>query len=153
MALDFSDYVRENFGKFMIIVGVLLVVVGLLLLSSVGSAFSASSFFFGLLFVIFGFFVQLGVFSGGVRSLGGLGTLFVCLSIVFFTFGVVIIQFQNINVIGYVQEVFRGARLPFYRMLIATDRPYWWLSDFCVHLGLVLLVVGLAFKVYSIFRG
>jgi hypothetical protein len=71
---------------------------------------------------------------------------------VLFIFSVVLIQFQNINVIGYVQEVFRGARLPFYRMLIATDRPFLWLSDFCVHVGLIFLVLGLAFKVYSFFR-
>jgi hypothetical protein len=153
MDLDFSDYIEENLGKIMIVVGVLLVIGGVLWLSTVGTVYSAGSFFFGLLFVIFGFFVHLGVFSGGLRSLSGFGTVLICFSVVFFVFAVVLVQFQNINVIGYVREVFRGAPLPFSRMVIATDRPYLWLSDFFMHFGLYFFVAGLILKVYSFFRG
>lgn len=153
MDLGFSDYIRENFGEVMIVIGVLLVVVGLLFLSTVGTVYSAASLFFGLLFVIFGFFVHLGIFSVNFRSLSGFGTFLLCLSVVFIVFAVVLVQFQNINVVGYVQEVFRGARLPFYRMLITTDRPYLWLSDIFMHVGLYFFVAGLVLKVYSFFRG
>jgi len=152
MNVDVLYDVRENLGKVMILVGVVLVVLGLLSLSTMGSAFSAVNLFFGLLFVSLGFLVHIGVFSGGFRSLNGFGTILICLSVVFFVFAAVVFQFQDIGIVGYVQEVFKGARLPFYRMLISTNRPYSWLSYLCVIIGGVLLFAGLTFKVYSFLR-
>ncbi|MEM4713060.1 MAG: hypothetical protein QXQ61_00760 [Candidatus Bathyarchaeia archaeon] len=129
-----------------------MIIVGVSLFSTIGSVYSAGSLFFGIMSCIFGLFLQLGVFSEGFRSIGGLGTLFICISIALFVFAAVIIQFQDINVVGYVQEVYKGGRLPFYRLLIATDRPYLWLSDIVVDVGICFLVAGLAFKVYSFFK-
>jgi hypothetical protein len=153
VASDLLYQIRENFGKFMIVIGVLMIIVGVSFFSTTGSVISAASLFFGFLLFIFGFFFLLGVFSGGFRSIDGLGMLFVCFSIVLIVFGLVIMQFQEINVVGYVQEVFKGGRLPFYRLIIATDRPYLWLSDVCLHVGLCLFLIGLAFKAFSFFKG
>lgn len=152
MDLGSSYGIEENFGEVMIVMGVLLLVIGVLFFSTVGSVYSAVSFFFGLLFVFFGFLIHLEVFSGGLRSLSGLGTTLLCFSVVLFVFSVVVAQFQNIKVIGYVREVFRGAPLPFYRMLIDVERPYLWVSNLCLYFGLYFFGAGLALKVYSFFR-
>jgi len=152
ISLDVADSVTENLGKTMILVGLTLLIVGLLLLNSFGSVLSAGSLFFGVLFLVYGFFVQVGFFSGNLRSLNGLGTVFVCISVAFFAFSVVVIQFLDITVIGYVQEIFHGARLPFFRPLISSQRPYMWLSGLCINLSLVFFVAGLVLKVYHFLK-
>ena len=146
MALSFFDFVTENFGKIMVFSGVVLLIIGFLLLTGFGSMWSAISFFFGVLLVAFGFFAMFGFFSGNLRSLNGLGTILICLSVVFFALSLVVFQFLNIVVIGWLAEVFRGGSLGA-RALLSSERPYLWLSGLSMDVALMLFVIGVVLKV------
>jgi hypothetical protein len=152
MGLSFLDFVTENFGKIMVFGGVGLLIIGFLMLTGFGSLWSAISFFFGILLLAFGFFAVFGFFSGNLRSLNGLGTILICISVVFFALSLVVFQFLNIVVVGWMQEVFRGARLPFFRPIWSSERPYLWLSWLSIEVALTLLVIGVVLKVYYALR-
>jgi len=152
MDLSFLDFVTENFGKIMIFGGVGLLIIGFLTLNSFGTLWSAISLFFGILLFAYGFFALFGFFSGNLRSLNGLGTILICISVVFFALSLVVFQFLDITVVGWVQEVFRGGRLPFLRPLLSSERPYLWLSGLSVEVALTFLVIGVVLKVYYALR-
>jgi len=151
MGLSFLDFVTENFGKIMVFSGVGLFIIGFLLLTGFGSMWSAISLFFGILLVAFGFFALFGFFSGNLRSLNGLGTILICLSIVFFALSLVVFQFLNVVVVRWLQEVFRGGSLGA-RALLSSERPYLWLSGLSMEAALALLVIGVVLKVYYALR-
>ncbi|MBS7615700.1 hypothetical protein KEJ45_00660 [Candidatus Bathyarchaeota archaeon] len=143
---DVSDFLRENFGKVSMILGLAWFMVGLLLLETFGSVLSALCIFFGIVFGAFGFFYELELFNN-IRSFGGLGVVLTFVSIVFFSLSVALFQFLEISSISYIQVIFRGGSLPFTRAILHTDRPYLWLCGLFFWVGLCLLFLGIAVKI------
>jgi Cu/Ag efflux pump CusA len=143
---DFSDFLRENFGKFSIVLGVILFFSGLFLFNTFGSFWSALSLFFGIVLATFGLFLQL-EFFGDLRSLNGFGSILLFASIVFFALSISFFQFVEITSFRLVQEVFKGAVLPFSRVVMHTERPFLWLCGLFFWLGIFLFVAGLAVKI------
>jgi len=141
------DYIRDYLGKIMFLIGVVLLVVGVLTLNLYGSILSAGSLFCGILFTIFGLFVQLGFFSGNLRSLGGAGTILICVSIVFLAFSLVIIEFLDVSSAKIVPWIYRGAVLG-YIVRMSSERPYLWLSALFMQSGLALFITGIVFKIF-----
>jgi len=143
---DAFDYLRENFGKFSIVLGLVVFLCGLLFLETFGSVWSAICIFFGIVFVAFGFFFELELFSN-VRSLGGLGVVLIFTAIVFFALSISLFQFLEVSSISYVREVFRGSALPFTRAILHTDRPFLWLCGVFFWVGVVLLFLGFIIEI------
>jgi len=143
------DSVRDHIGKLMLLIGSVLLVAGALTLKNFGSVFSAGSLFFGILLVVFGLMAQLGLFSDNLRSWNGLGTIMMCFSIVFIAFSFAVIQFSEVNSADVVPIIFRGAVLG-WKVVFSSERPYIWLSALFFQLGLVVLVVGIAIKIFNV---
>mgnify|MGYP006267259127 CR=1 FL=1 len=149
--LEILDYISDYIGKIMFLTGTVLLVIGALAMNLYGSILSAGSLFFGILFVVFGLFTQLGFLSGKIRSLNGAGTLLICLSIVLAAFGLVVVEFVDVTSKGVVAEIFRGAVMG-YRLLLSSDRPYVWLSVICIQVGIGFFLAGLALKIIHLIR-
>ena len=147
--LEFEDFVRSNLGKIMIGVGILEVIFGIFMLDSFGTLVSVSSLFFGVLLIAYGFFVQVGLLSVEWRSMNGVGTVLLCVSVGFFALAIVVLQFQIVHAEPAV-EVFRGLLIPFVRL--TGTRPFVYLFALCLQIGLVVLAASIALKIYSHFR-
>lgn len=143
---DVLDYLGENFEKLLIVLGIAALVSGLLLLETFGSVWSAICFFFGIVLVASGFFFEFELFSN-IRSLAGLGSVLIFASIIFFALSVSFFQFLEISSVSYVQEIFKGAALPFSRAILHTDRPYLWLCGLFFWAGFSLFISGLVVKI------
>jgi len=131
----------------MFLIGVVLLIVGVLELNLYGSILSAGSLFFGILFIVFGLFVQLGFFSGNLRSLGGAGTILICFSIIFLAFSVVMFEFLEVSLAGIVPLISHGF-VSGYIVKMSSERPYLWLSAILMQSGLVLFITGIVFKIF-----
>lgn len=142
-----KEYGKEYSGKIMFLIGIMLLVVGLLFLSSLGSPLSAGSIFFGIILLVFGLLIQLGFFYGNLRSLNGLGIFLICLSVVLIAFSIALLQFVEISVLHIVTLVFRGT-ITGYKVVLGSERTYIWLSALLLRTGLISLIVGLAIKAY-----
>lgn len=144
--LGIFDYFSDYVGKVMFLVGVILLVTGILTLNMTGSTISAGSLFIGILFIVFGLFVQMGFFSGRIRSFGGVGTILICLSIILVSFSLAVSEFVNITGYDVVLDVFRGAVMGS-QLIMYAERPYLWLSVICLQFGIGFFFAGLAFKI------
>jgi len=148
MAIDvFKEYLEEYSWSIMIIAGILLLVVGLMSYNTFGSLLSAATLFFGIIFVSFGFFARLEFFYQRLRSLNGLGTILVCISVVFFALSVAFMEFQAVKGVRTVPDYFRGF-LRGYSVIVTTHRPYVWLGVTSIWVGLASFLAGLIVKVY-----
>jgi len=150
--MELADLLKDNAGKVVILAGIGLVVIGVLAQNSFGTIESAMSFFFGFLFIFYGFFIQVGLFQVKLRSLGGIGTLLLCVSVGFFALAIVAVQFQDLRILRAVQEFFKGARLPFSRVLVASERPYLWLFSVSLQYCVAFFVAALVFKILHALR-
>jgi len=148
MAIDLlKEYLLEYSGNIMIFSGFSLLVAGLMLLDTYGSLLSATTFFFGIVFVCFGAFSRLGLFYLKLRSFDGLGTILVCVSVVFFALSIALLEFLAVNGVFVVSQSIRGF-LQGYILITTTYRPYAWLSAYSIWACIVSLVTGLILKVY-----
>lgn len=141
------DYIRDYSGKIIFLIGVVLLIVGVLALNLYGSILSAGSLFFGILFTVFGLFVQLGFFSGNLRSLGGVGTILICVSIIFLAFSVVMFEFLEVSSAGIVPWIYHGY-VRGYIVIMSSERPYLWLSALFMQSGLALFITGIVLKIF-----
>ena len=146
--MGFKDYVKENLGKIMIFFGILALIPGILLLDAFGTFVSTFSLFIGILLIGYGFFSQVGLFSVTWRSINGVGTVLICVSIGFFALAIVSLQFQIVHAEPAV-EIFRGLVIPFVRL--TGTRPFVYLFALGSQIGVVTLAAGMALKIYSHF--
>jgi uncharacterized membrane protein HdeD (DUF308 family) len=149
--LEFEDFVRNNLGKIMIGSGILAVIFGIFMLDSLGTLASASSLFLGVLLIVYGFFVQVGLLSVEWRSINGIATVLLCISVGFFALAIVALQFQIVYA-EPVREVFHGALMPFMRLKLTASRPFVYLFALGSQIGLVLFTASIALKIFSHFR-
>jgi hypothetical protein len=148
MAIDvLKEYLKEYSGNIMIFSGVLLLVVGLMFVETFGSLVSVVAFFFGIIFVAFGFFARLGLFYLKLSSLNGLGTILICVSVVFFALSFAVIQYQAVKSVVTIPQYLHGVIIG-YITSINTYRPYAWLSFTSIGVGLPIFLAGLAVKAY-----
>jgi len=147
----FPALIEDNIGKIMFVAGAFLLIVGVLTLSMLGSVLSAGSLFLGMLFTVFGLFVQLGFLSENLRTLGGAGTVLICLSIVFVAFSFAVFEFLDVVKTYTVAEIFKGFIVG-WKLMIITEPSYAWLSSFSMQVGIVSFVLGVLFKVVHSLR-
>jgi len=143
--------VRDNVGKIMFAVGVVLVIAGVLTLNLNGSILSAGSLFFGIVLVVFGLFTQMGFFSGNLRSLGGMGTILICVSIIVIACAIVILEFQQVDLVRFVPVVDKGSIIT-WRAVLSSDRPYLLMSVLLAETGVAVFVSGIALKIVHAVR-
>lgn len=143
---DVVDFLRENFGKFLIVLGLVLFFSGLLLFNTFGTFWSALSMFLGVVLAAFGFFSQLELFSD-LRSLSGLGNILLFVSIVFFALSFALFQFLEVTSFRVIRQVFQGGVLPFSRVILYTERPYLWLCGLFFWFGFFSFAGGLVIKI------
>ena len=141
-------YVSENLGKIAFSVGALLLLIGVMTINVYGSVLSAGSFFFGILFVVYGLFVQAGVLSENLLSLTGIGTILVCVSIVLLAFSFAVVQFIDVTPTGIIRQILPhgGGFTGEYKLNFVSAHPFGWLSDLSLEVGIVLFIVGGIFK-------
>lgn len=150
MAIDvLKEYLQEYSGAILVFSGIVLLVVGLMFMQSFGSPVSAISFFFGIIFVVFGFFARIELFSSKPSSLNGLGTILICISVVFFSLSFSVVEFQAVA--GYVSipQYSRSGKFIGNEVEPIIYRPYAWLSFTSIGIGLLIFFAGLIAKAYS----
>jgi hypothetical protein len=145
-------YLEEYLSGIIFLVGIVLLFIGLLFLKATGSVLSATSFFLGITFIAFGIFIKVGFFSMKLRSLDGFGTILVCSSVLLFALAIALIQFLEIRVVGFTQEVFRGVPLPYFRVHIESERPYAYMVDILIKASVIQFLTGLIIKIYYALR-
>jgi len=148
----FLEYIEDFLWIILFTAGVILLIVGLMLITPLGSALSAISLFLGITMTSFGILVKLGFYSAKITSLDGLGTALISISIVLFAFSITLLQFLTLNVIGVVQEIFKGTPLNRYKILYETERPYGMLSIALLKLSLIIFIIGLLIRIYNAFK-
>ena len=152
-SVGFKDSIRaglkENFGKVSIAIGILCVVFGVAMSSTLGTFASAIGLFFGFVLIAYGFFAQIGLFSVEWRSINGAATMTLCLSVVFFAIALVSLLFQEVSA-NIMREFFRGG--VFESVHLVFTRPFLYLFALGSQLGLIFFVISVILKVYSLFR-
>ena len=141
-------YFLDNYGKIVFSVGALLLFIGLMTLNMYGSVLSAGSFFFGILLVVYGLFVQAGLLSENVFSLTGVGTILICVSIALLAFSFVVLEFVDVTPTSLIRQILPhgGGFTGEYRLNFVSTHPFGWLSDLSLKIGIVLFIVGGVFK-------
>lgn len=158
--LEFTDFLKDNQGKILIAIGILLSVLGLGMQSTfyfvipVAVGFlSGASLFLGILLIVLGSFVQVGLLPVKWHSVDGLGTVLLCISIGFFDLAIVAIQFQLVT--GFYVEGIPspgGGMGPFVMAIPMSERPFLFLFASGLQFGLAFLVASLIFKAFAYFR-
>lgn len=143
-----KNYLEEYLGGILFLVGIILLLIGLLYLKATGSLLSAICFFLGITFTAFGILIKVGFFSVKLRSLDGLGTMLVCSALLFFALSIALIQFLEIQVAGFTQEVFRGVPLPYFRVHLVSERPYANIVGILIRLSVIQFLSGIVIKIY-----
>lgn len=149
MAIDLlKEYLVEYASSILFFSGFLLLVAGVLLLETFGSILSAASLFFGIVFVAWGLLLRLGFFYLKLRSLDGLGTILLSVSVIFLALSITGMTFlavkDTIIVPTYIRGIFGG-----YYTILDTYRPYAWLAAVSLWAFTVSLVAGVIVKIYS----
>jgi hypothetical protein len=151
MAVDIiKEYLVEYAGTIVIAIGMLLLVVGVLFVNIFGSIVSVFTFFFGIVLAAYGFFSRVGLFYN-LRSLSGLGTVLICISVVCFALAFALLEVLSVKGIRLIPQYYRGV-FEGYTTYVALYRPYAWLSLNSMWASLATFVAGLIVKVYSYFR-
>lgn len=145
----FFEYMEESFWIILFTTGIILLMVGLMLITPLGSVGSALSLFFGVIMTSFGMLIKLGLYSTKITSFDGLGTILISISIVTFALSIALLQFLTLNVIEVVQQIFRGTPLNRYKVFYDVERPYGALSVALLKLSLIIFVSGLFIKAYN----
>jgi hypothetical protein len=149
MAIDLlKEYLVEYSSGILFFAGVLLLTCGVLFLETFGSFLSAASLFFGIIFVAWGLFLRLGFFYLKIRSLDGLGTILVSISVVFLAFSMAVMTFMTVKSTVPVGIYLRGILLGYYTIL-NTYRPYVWLASISFWACVVSFLAGVIVKIFS----
>lgn len=149
MAIDLlKEYLVEYSSGILFFSGVVLLVGGLLFLETFGSILSAGALFFGIIFVAWGLFLRLGLFYLKLRSLDGLGTILVSLSVVFLALSVTVMTFMTVQSMVPVSVYLRGILLGYYAIMYTT-RPYAWLASISLWAFIISFVTGVIVKIFS----
>jgi hypothetical protein len=156
--LEFMDFLKDNQGKILIAIGILLAVLGFgmqstfyFVIPTVGFL-SGVSLFLGIMLVVLGSFVHVGLFPVKWRSVDGLGTVLLCISVGFFALAIVAIQFQLVT--GFYEEgaPSPGGGVPYTMYIPISERPFLFLFGSGLQFGLAFLVASLIFKAFAYFR-
>lgn len=150
--LDFMDFLTENLGRILIAAGIISFVLGILSLTTIYTVVPAVALFLGPVLVAYGFFFQLGFFSVRWRSISGFGTVLLCASVVFFSLAFVAIQFQEIPFWFVRGEATHTTTMTEFFAIPWSIRPFFFIFDNGIQLGIVSLVAGLAFKAVGVLR-
>jgi hypothetical protein len=142
-------FIEDNLGKLMALVGVLLLVVAVLWSSALlGSLISAASLFLGIILLFFGLGLQMGLFSGGLRNLGGVGTILISVSVVCFALGIAVFQFAEVTGVQWIPDAFRGAVFGWW-MVPITKQSYAWLTGIMMYSSFITFFAGIALKIFQ----
>lgn len=157
--LEFVDFLKNNQGKILIAIGILLSVLGFGMQSTFYFAIPTVGFlagvnlFLGIMLVVLGSFVQVGLLPVKWRSFDGLGTVLLCISVGFFALAIVAIQFQLVT--GFYVEGTpspSGGPGPFTMYIPISVRPYLFLFGNGLQFGFAFLVASIVFKAFAYFR-
>ncbi len=149
--VDLGSYLSDNVGKVVFFFGAVFLIIGVFTSNQFGTILSAVTLFLGVVMVFVGLFHQLGLFSGNIRSLSVMGMILICIAIAFLTFSLVAWAFLDIVGTKLGTVIFKGW-IAGYEILFETDRPYVWLADLFMKLGLGILVFGIGMKIASMYR-
>ncbi len=140
--LDYSDMA-------LFLSGCVLLVIGLLCKKDMGSWISAGTLFLGTTFCTFGIFLKLGIFSVKLRSLAGVGTILICVSVICIALSIVLFQFCEMTIVGVVRA--RFLRGDYYRVTcILWKQKYLWLCNLLAQASLPLFISGVTARFLSI---
>ncbi len=148
---DLRSHLRDNGGIVVFVLGLIFLMMAVFSFSMLGSIVTAVTVFFGILMVFLGLPLQLGMFSAGLRSLSGLGMLFVSISVALFALSVAAWQFMEVSsvtIVPYLWEAFVRGHI----IYIYYERPYLFISYLCLESGLGLFIIGVGMKIASLLR-
>jgi hypothetical protein len=76
-----------------------------------------------------------------------MGTILVCISVVFLAISIAVIEFLEVSGFRVVKDVFRGAVLG-YKVIVSMNRAYVWLSAISMRISLITFSIGSIIKIY-----
>jgi hypothetical protein len=144
-----KEYLQEYSWGILAFSGIALLVVGLMFMQSFGSPLSMIGFFLGIILVTFGFFARIGLFSSKLGSLDGLGTILICVSVVFLSLSFAVIEFSAVAGYESIPIFSRSGKFIGMEQEPIIYRPYAWLSLTSIGIGLPIFLAGLIVKAYS----
>jgi hypothetical protein len=154
-----GGYPRENLGKILIAAGIVLAVVGTILIGDyyyelpLFTLVPCILLFLGIVFVVYGFMIQVGFFSDKWLSISGLGNILLCAAVIFFSLMIVGISIQLVTgfeLIGYIGR--NGHGIIGYEAIPYTMRPFLYVSAEAIQLSLVFFITGIALKITGLFK-
>lgn len=143
-----KEYLVEYSSSILFFSGALLLIGGVLFLETFGSIISAGSLFFGIVFIAWGLFLRLGFFYTKLRSLDGLGTILVSVSVVFLALSIAVMTFLTVKNTIPVAIYLRGLLLGYYTIM-NTYRPYAWLAQISLWAFIISFLAGVIVKIFS----
>jgi hypothetical protein len=128
------EFLRDCFGKALLVVGLFSIAIGLLYVSPMGSLVCALGLFLGVLMIDVGFVIQFELFRTKLRSREGVGNLLVCVAPLLITGGAVALLFAE-------PDWTESYLIPRFRMGIFANKGEGW---FIVVAPLVRIYLGIA---------
>jgi len=141
------NFIKSSMHVIPFPLGVVLLVIGVLYKTSIGSWVSVTIMFFGMMLLFFSIFLKLGIFPTKLFSLAGLGTILICVSITSIILAIVLFQFFDVAVLGYARE-----RLgKYYKVTCVVWKPsYLELCTLLIQSGFVLFIAGMTMRLLSL---
>ena len=155
---DFWDVLRDNLSKIMIIAGMILIVFGIVFVGDyyfelpAYAIISPVTMFAGIVFLVYGFFLQVGLFSVKWRSINGLGTLLLCAAVAFFALAIVSMQIQLVTGFLLKGEPSRSGGVNIFDAIPISVRPLLPIFGEALEFGAIFLTVSVILKVTSFLR-
>jgi len=151
---DILGFLKNSVGIILVLAGLLLIVFGLLNLTSTGSLLFAFGLFFGLMLIIGGLIVHFDWFPSNIRSKDGFGSLLMCISPFLIASGLVcfFITQPNWSAAVVLPQSIRGRILPGQWIIeVPYVRVYLWLAILLPITGTLAFAVGFFLRVLDNF--
>jgi hypothetical protein len=146
----FGRFLRDSFGKLLILVGILFLVVGLLSLATISESYPwlcGIGFLFGVMLTGVGFLVEIEFYSDS-SVLGKVSSTMVTASLVFVAGFLMVISYRVVIGSKVVPIISHGYILGWQTIPI-TATPYGWLAFPLLVIGVLLLVFGVILRLLT----
>lgn len=139
--LKIRSFVEENMGKILVVTGLMLLLLGVLLLSSFTSLASVSFLYFGATITLTGFLVQLEIVTSNFSIRQRIGVALILASVFFFSGSFISIVYTEVG-----PWIIRPGGEDEFLFRIKIIHPSAWLSGILFLIGMGIFIIGFVIK-------
>ena len=140
------DYLAENSGTILVMIGIIFLLIGILDFSITTSYLSILGFFLGISLIPFGFLVNLGVITLDYSIKGNLGSLSVAASVFLLAGACTSIIYTAIGKVRFVIPMEEDWPFILYEMRLDLIHPFLWLFIPLSLISMCCLIFGIILK-------